>query len=129
MPRKKADAAVADGVTVDGETTTAEPRRSSRIKDQPKPAPVAKKPATPRAKKPKAEGDAVAADGEPPKKGGKKRKADEANGTVEVEKEEGPKKDEEEEPAAKKVRRCSTLFGPLPGSNCAICVFGRGLIL
>jgi hypothetical protein len=104
MPRKKTDAAAADDAAADGETTTTEPRRSSRIKDQPKPAPVEKKPAKPRAKKPKAEGDAAAADGEAPKKGGKKRKADEANGTAEGEKEEA-KKEEEEEPAAKKVCR------------------------
>lgn len=68
MPRKAAP-------TTDG----SEPRRSSRIKDLPKPEPPKKAPAKPRAKK---------ADGEAPKRG-KKRAAEETNGT---------------EPAAKKVR-------------------------
>lgn len=67
MPRKAA--APADG----------EPRRSTRIKDQPKPDPPKKAPAKPKAKK---------ADGEAPKRG-KKRAAEETNGA---------------EPAAKKVR-------------------------
>jgi hypothetical protein len=68
MPRKAA-------ATTDG----SEPRRSSRIKDIPKPDPPKKAPAKPRAKK---------ADGEAPKRG-KKRAAEDTNGA---------------EPAAKKVR-------------------------
>jgi hypothetical protein len=72
------------------------PRRSARIKDQPKPEPEPapkKAPAKPRSKKPKADekeensaGDETAA---PPKSRGKKRKAEDA---------------EEDEPPAKKVR-------------------------
>jgi hypothetical protein len=68
MPRKTA-------ATTDG----SEPRRSSRIKDLPKPDPPKKAPAKPRAKK---------AEGEAPKRG-KKRAAEETNGV---------------EPTAKKVR-------------------------
>ena len=67
MPRKAA--ASTDGT---------EPRRSTRIKDLPKPDPPKKAPVKPRAKK---------ADGEAPKRG-KKRSAEETNG---------------DEPAAKKV--------------------------
>jgi hypothetical protein len=69
MPRKAADT-----------TDDSQPRRSSRIKDLPKPDPPKKAPAKPRAKK--------AADGEAPKRG-KKRAAEDTNGA---------------EPAAKKVR-------------------------
>lgn len=72
MPRK---AAVTEGA--------AEPRRSTRIKDQPKPEPVVKKaPAKPRAKK----ADKVEKEGEEkeekPKaaRGRKRKNADEANG-------------------------------------------------
>lgn len=91
MPRK---AAPTDG-------PTAPARRSSRIKDIPKPAdPPAKKPAKPKAKK------ADAKDGDekkPAAKAGKKRKADEINGDGEESKGEKEEK-EKEEPAAKKVR-------------------------
>jgi hypothetical protein len=65
-----------------GAATTAnagEPRRSSRIKDQPKPDPLPKKtPAKPRTRKPKAnEEEGVAGNKEKPKSaaGGKKRTA------------------------------------------------------
>jgi len=71
MPRKAA-------ATTDG----AEPRRSSRIKDLPKPDLPKKAPAKPRVKK---------ADGEAPKRG-KKRAAEEPNGA---------------EPAAKKTKPAS----------------------
>ena len=103
MPRKKAVDANAEAAAGDGEKTTTEPRRSSRIKDIPKPATVAKKPSKPRAKKTK---DADAAEGEgTTKKTGTKRKAA-ANGAAA----EGETKDEAEaapaaegEPPAKKV--------------------------
>lgn len=75
MPRKAA--APADG--------SSEPRRSTRIKDQPKPDPPKKAPAKPKAKK---------EDGDAPKLG-KKRAAEETNG---------------DEPAAKKVRDDLTLI-------------------
>ena len=102
MPRKKAVDANAEVAAGDGEKTTTEPRRSSRIKDIPKPETVAKKPAKPRAKKTKA---ADAAEGEgTTKKAGTKRKAA-ANGAAE-----GETKDDAEaapaageEPPAKKV--------------------------
>jgi hypothetical protein len=76
MPRKAP--AAADG---------AEPRRSSRIKDIPKPDPPKKAPAKPRVKK---------ADGEAPKRG-KKRAAEDTNGA---------------EPPAKKVRFSAHYWRP-----------------
>jgi hypothetical protein len=94
MPRKAA-ATTADGAP---ETST-EPRRSTRIKDQPKPESVKKAAPKPRAKK-TAEG---AADdkAEKPKAGrGKKRKeVEEPEAAVDAEEGEGA-----EEPPAKKVR-------------------------
>lgn len=69
MPRKAATPVAADG---------SEPRRSTRIKDQPKPDPPKKAPAKPKVKK---------AEGEAPKRG-KKRAAEDTN---------------DEEPAPKKV--------------------------
>jgi hypothetical protein len=68
MARKGAAAAINAG----------EPRRSSRIKDQPKPDPPSKKaPAKPRTRKPKATGEGDAGDKEKYKSaaGGKKRTA------------------------------------------------------
>jgi hypothetical protein len=101
MPRKAA--AKADN----GSTDAAEPRRSSRIKDIPKPEPVAKKPAKPRAKKADKEKDETAegeeATEKPKSARGKKRKEpEEANGTAAAE---APAADGEApaEPAAKKV--------------------------
>ena len=86
MPRKAATAA--------GETgDAAPPRRSSRIKEQPKEAPAPKKaPAKPRAKKADKEG---ADKEEKPKaaRGTKRKAGEEPNGAVE----------DEETPAAKKV--------------------------
>lgn len=76
MPRKAA-AATGEGASPD----SAEPRRSTRIKDQPKPDPPAKAAAKPKSKK---DDDEAA-----PKQGKKRAAADEDN---------------EEEPAAKKVR-------------------------
>ena len=101
MPRKAAAVTNADG-------TVPEPRRSSRIKDQPKAEPAPKKaPAKPRVKKAaaadkekeKAEGgDAAAKDAEKPKPArGRKRRADE-----EVNGAEGSG-DASDAPAAKKV--------------------------
>src|SRR5271168_1061485 len=87
MPRKAAGTTAASG-----ESST-EPRRSSRIKEQPKEETAPKKAAKPRAKK----ADKESADKEEKSKAprGKKRKADEeANGTA----------DDEEAPAEKKVR-------------------------
>jgi hypothetical protein len=87
MPRK----AAAPAELVD------EPRRSTRIKDQPKPAaPVSEKaPAKPKAKK--ADKDDEGTTEEKPKSTkGRKRKADEANG-------DDAEKDETEKPASKKV--------------------------
>lgn len=108
MPRKAAAATNADG-------SVPEPRRSTRIKDQPKAEPAPKKAsAKPRAKKAapadkekeKAEGDA-AKDAEKPKAArGRKRKADEevngAEGSGEA----------SEAPAAKKV--CFSRFFSTP---------------
>jgi len=93
MPRK----AAASTEIVDA--GAAEPRRSSRIKDQPKAeveAPVKKAPAKPKTKKAEKEGGAEGDVAEKPKSTkGRKRKADELNG------DEG----EAEKPASKKVRR------------------------
>ena|SRR5688572_12614958 len=90
MPRKAAVAAASAS-----DEPTAEPRRSSRIKDQPvKEAPPKKAPAKPRAKKADKEGDDK--EDKPKPARGKKRKA-----------EEEPNGDVEGEPAAKKV--CASL--------------------
>jgi len=90
MPRKAATAAGDAG-------EAAAPRRSSRIKEQPKEAPAPKKaPAKPRAKKADKEGTDKE---EKPKaaRGTKRKAAEEPNGTAE----------DEEAPAAKKVRLSS----------------------
>ena len=109
MPRKAAAA------TTD---TPAEPRRSSRIKEQPKAEPAPKKaPAKPRGKKAKAaeaeaapEGDAEKAEeavAEKPKSAkGKKRKADEGDteaAPAETNGVEAPKDDAEKAPPSKRV--------------------------
>jgi hypothetical protein len=81
-------------------TDGAEPRRSSRIKDIPKPDPPKKAPAKPRAKK---------ADGEAPKRG-KKRAAEDTNGA---------------EPPAKKVRFYARYWRPSALAISAI----RGILM
>jgi hypothetical protein len=93
MPRKAATAP-------EGATDTAEPRRSSRIKDLPKPEQVVKKPAKPRAKKADKDKEEKTEDkDDKPKSRGRKRKEpDEPNGVPADEAE-----DEGEEPPAKKV--------------------------
>ena len=99
MPRKAA-------ATTD---SAGEPRRSARIKDQPKPEPAPKKaPAKPRSKKPKADVAEDAADKAPkedkPKSArGKKRTADEAKAEDAV-LENGAPADEDAPPPAKRVR-------------------------
>jgi hypothetical protein len=90
MPRKVATAP-------EGATDTAEPRRSSRIKDLPKPAPAAKKAAKPRVKKTDKDKEEKAGDKEDkqkPSRGRKRKEADEPNGASAA---------EDEEPPAKKV--------------------------
>jgi len=96
MPRKAAASA-------DGTTDAAEPRRSSRIKDMPKPEPVVKKPAKPRTKK--ADKEAKEGDEEKPKSAkGKKRKADEGPAGEAAAEDDG-----EKAPPSKKVRHhCQT---------------------
>lgn len=92
MPRKAAAAA--------DDSAPVEPRRSTRIKDQPKPEPVVKKAAAPKPKSKKAEKESGDVTQEKPKSGrGRKRKEPEpteANGA-------------EDEPPAKKVCR---VFSP-----------------
>jgi hypothetical protein len=109
MPRKAAAAPAEPG----------EPRRSSRIKEQPKPQVTKKAPAKPRTKRgaaPKValETEEQPAEGEPaaakPKSArGKKRTPEEVNGP----------EDEAEKPPSKKVRRypisTALSFGFLPG--------------
>ena len=100
MPRKAA-AAYTDA--------PAEPRRSSRIKEQPKPEPAPKKATKPRAKRTdkekqeaeKAE-DKEKEDKPKPAKGRKRKAADEPNG-VQAEAGAEAKGADDEEPAAKKV--------------------------
>jgi hypothetical protein len=93
MPRKVAAAS-------EGATDNTEPRRSSRIKDLPKPEPVVKKPAKPRAKKAEKDKEDKPVDKEekPKSRGRKRKEADEPNGAPAVEGE-----GEAEEPPAKKV--------------------------
>jgi uncharacterized membrane protein YdbT with pleckstrin-like domain len=89
MPRRAATAQ-------EGAADSAEPRRSSRIKDLPKPEAAVKKPAKPRAKKVDKDKEEKAEDKEdkPKSSRGRKRKeADEPNGAAA----------EEDEPPAKKV--------------------------
>ena len=93
MPRKAATAP-------EGATDNAAPRRSSRIKDLPKPEPAVKKPAKPRAKKADKDKDEKGDEKEdkPKSARGKKRKeTDEPNGAV---------AEESEEPPAKKAGFC-----------------------
>ena len=86
MPRKAATAS-------EGAADSTAPRRSSRIKDLPKPEPTVKKPAKPRAKKADKEEKADGKEDKTKTARGKKRKdADEPNGA-----------EENEEPPAKKV--------------------------
>lgn len=86
MPRK-VSATSAEGV---------EPRRSTRIKDQPKPDPPAKKaPVKPRAKKTKSEGDDVEA-AQPAR--GKKRSA------AEMDADDAEPNGNDKQPPVKKVR-------------------------
>jgi hypothetical protein len=100
MPRKAAAAAI------DGATDSAEPRRSTRIKDLPKPEPVVKKAAKPRVKKADKDKEEKAEDKpedkeEKPKssRGRKRKEADEPNGAATAE--EGA--DGDKPPPAKKV--------------------------
>lgn len=95
MPRKAAAA------PAEGATEGAEPRRSTRIKDLPKPEPVVKKAAKPRAKKADKDKEEKAEDKEdkPKSSRGRKRKeADEPNGAAAVE-----EAGDGDEPPAKKV--------------------------
>jgi len=94
MPRKAAAATTAA-------TESAEPRRSSRIKDLPKAEPVVKKQAKPRVKKAdKSKGDEGETKVEKPKsaRGKKRKEAEEPNGAATAEEGEGG-----EEPPTKKV--------------------------
>ncbi|KAG6878965.1 hypothetical protein C0992_006259 [Termitomyces sp. T32_za158] len=106
MPRKAAAAAT------EGSAEAPEPRRSSRIKDLPKPEPPTKKPAKPRAKKADKDkqGEGEAKEDKPKSARGKKRKeaeAEEPNGEAEAEAE---AEAGTEEPPAKKVGFRSVLL-------------------
>jgi hypothetical protein len=117
MPRKAA-------APVDESVEASEPRRSSRIKDQPKPEPVEKKPTKPRAKKADKE---VKEDGaEKPKSSrGKKRKAEDAPA------DEAPVGDDTEKPPPSKKVRHHSLMLRASGferdmiliSHCSLCSF------
>lgn len=99
MPRKSSSATAAAAAGDSG----AEPRRSSRIKDQPKPEPAKRAPTKPRVKKADKEKAEVSEDIEekPKSARGKKRKEPEgaeANGAA------AAPEGEDEQPPAKKVR-------------------------
>lgn len=102
MPRKAAAA-------TEGGTETAEPRRSSRIKDMPKPETAVKKVAKPRAKKAdKAKDEKAEGKEDKPKssRGKKRKEVEEPNGAPAEEGAEGDKA-----PPAKKVRSALNVGG------------------
>jgi hypothetical protein len=110
MPRKAAAPAGESGASAQ------EPRRSSRIKDQPKPAPAAKKSAKPKVKKADKEkpADEEDQDSKPKSARGRKRKEPEATEATETNGATAPEA-QEGEPAAKKVRGYVSLTAsPLP---------------
>ena len=103
MPRKPAAAST---------DASAEPRRSSRIKDQPKPEPAPKKATKLRSKKTekeKQEGEKAEEKEDKPKpaRGRKRKAAEELNGVQADAETEGA---EGEEPAAKKVYLATSMY-------------------
>lgn len=99
MPRKAAAAAGESGAPA------SEPRRSSRIKEQPKPEPVVKRaPAKPRVKKADKEKQEGEADKEEKPKSARGKKRKEAEVTEATEANGAAPGGEGEEPPAKKVR-------------------------
>jgi hypothetical protein len=106
MPRKAAVPAGESGAPAQ------EPRRSSRIKDQPKPAPPAKKATKPRVKKADKEKAAGEEDQESKPKSARGRKRKEPEASEATEANGAAPEAQDGEPAAKKVRGVVPLPAP-----------------